>query len=84
MIHPYVAAGLLTADYQVDSDGSTYGVLQHMPDVSASGSSYSACRQQLRRALERYVRQALANNIVLPTLAGVTPPRSEADLHLRR
>ena len=70
-MHSYVAAALLSAEYDVESDGQTYASHPLLPNISASGESFAICRQRFRKLLETYLQRALEQGESLPTIGGV-------------
>lgn len=73
-MNSYVAAALLSAEYDVETDGQTYASHPLLPGVTASGPSFSVCRQQFRHALEARLSRAIALGQTLPTIGGVAAP----------
>lgn len=84
MLHPYVAAALLSAHYESDTDGSTWATVPALSDTTAAARTYGGCQQQLRQAIERRIHRAVTTGEPLPTLHGVTPPTSFGDAPTRR
>lgn len=73
MLHPYVAAALLSAAYTFD-DSAVFGAVAGLPGVSARGKSIESCRIQLRVAIEAHIAEAQQLGRELPLLYGVEPP----------
>jgi hypothetical protein len=73
-MHSYVAAALLSAEYEIESDGHTYASHPLLSNLSASGESFSVCRQRFRHLLERRLERAVESGEVLPVIGGVEPP----------
>ena len=73
-MHSYVAAALLSAEYEIESDGHTYASHPLLPQLSASGETFSICRQRFRRQLEQRLQRALESGEILPTIGGVEAP----------
>jgi hypothetical protein len=83
MRHPYIAALLLSAEYEADSDGTTFGQTQAFPGVTVTALTYLRCRHQLAQVLEEAVIVALIAKTPLPPLYGVVLPTTPTDIRRR-
>ena len=75
-MHSYVAAVLLSAEYDVESDGRTYASHPLLPGITASGHTFAVCRQRLRHLLESRLQDADDPGDTFPIINGIVPPGS--------
>ena len=71
MLHPSVAALLLSAEYETNADGTTSGSIATFPEVIVTARSYLHYRQQVCQVLKTYSADALRQGQVLPLIYGV-------------
>lgn len=83
-MHSYVAAVLLSAEYDVESDGSTFASHPLLPGISASADTFAACRQRFRQLLEARLQQAGRTGESFPLINGIEPPAGQQSVDMSR
>ncbi len=73
-MYGYVAAALLSVEYDVESDGHTYASHPLLPGITASGDTFVACRKRFRQVLEARLERAAETGESFPIINGVAPP----------
>ncbi len=69
----YREAAMRQAEYEALPDGTVYGRVSALRGVWANAPTLAACREELREALEGWLRQRLADDLDLPEIDGAVP-----------